>query len=104
MQGFDLNLADYDGRTPLHISSSEGHIAIVKFLTNVVKVNCNIKDRWNRTALDDARTFKKKACVALLLKCDGLDVAVSGTLSPTVEINTLETEKFFLIRTTSEYK
>ena len=66
LQGANLNMVDYDGRTALHLASAEGHAMIVKFLLQVVKVDCQIKDRWGHTALDDARGFHHAACVALL--------------------------------------
>ncbi|KAI1726768.1 glutaminase domain-containing protein [Ditylenchus destructor] len=68
LQGVSMNLADYDGRTALHLAACEGHTIIVKFLLHVAKVDHTIKDRWGRTALDDARQFHQISCVALLLK------------------------------------
>lgn len=40
-----MNIADYDGRTALHLAACEGHSIIVKFLLVVVKVDFGIKDR-----------------------------------------------------------
>lgn len=68
LQGLNLNISDYDGRTALHLAACEGHTLLLKFLLNVAKVDYHIKDRWGRTALDDARTFHRSACTALLLK------------------------------------
>lgn len=50
----DLNISDYDKRTPLHLACSEGNIEIVKFL---LENNCNknVKDRWDNTPLTDAK-------------------------------------------------
>lgn len=68
LQGMNLNIVDYDGRTALHLAASEGQTVILKFLLQIAKVDQNIRDRWGRTALDDARTFHRTACMALLLK------------------------------------
>lgn len=48
----DLNQADYDKRTALHLASSEGNVEIVKFL---VSKGCskNVKDRWGNTPLSE---------------------------------------------------
>ena len=44
-QGVDLNLSDYNGRTPLHLAASEGRSDCVKFLVDIVGVNPNYVDR-----------------------------------------------------------
>jgi len=31
-QGVDLNIGDYDNRTPLHVGTGAGHMDIVKYL------------------------------------------------------------------------
>ena len=63
-----MNMADYDGRTALHLAACEGHTLLLKFLLNVAKVDYTLMDRWGRTALDDARTFHRTACVEMLLR------------------------------------
>jgi glutaminase len=50
----DLNQADYDGRTPLHIAVSERNIEVCKFLINVARVDVNKEDRWKTTPLKEA--------------------------------------------------
>ena len=50
----DESQKDYDGRTALHLASSEGHTHIVNFLINIVKVNKNPIDRWDNKPIDDA--------------------------------------------------
>ncbi|ETW09344.1 hypothetical protein H310_01716 [Aphanomyces invadans] len=61
-EGRDVNLADYDRRTPLHIAASDGNAEAVKLLIQA-GANCRAKDRWGVTPLDCA----KDAVVASLM-------------------------------------
>lgn len=51
--GIDINTQDYDGRTALMVSASEGHKKVVRFLLSK-HVNCKFKDRWGNTAAQSA--------------------------------------------------
>jgi glutaminase len=55
LQGVDMEKADYDGRTALHLAAAEGHFELVKYLVEVVKVNPLPMDRWNSTPHNDAK-------------------------------------------------
>lgn len=68
MQGTDMQMADYDKRTALHLAASEGHADVVKFLINTAKVKPDPKDRWNRTPLQDARAEGHRCCIQILEK------------------------------------
>ncbi|KAL7645764.1 UNVERIFIED_CONTAM: hypothetical protein RMT77_002659 [Armadillidium vulgare] len=68
MLGTDLNSTDYDGRTALHVAASEGHEDIVEFLLDKCGVETDLKDRWGRTALEDAKQFEHTLCVKLIEK------------------------------------
>jgi len=52
--GAHPNAGDYDGRTPLHLAASEGHLDVLKFLITVKGTNINVVDRWGGTPLADA--------------------------------------------------
>jgi glutaminase len=47
LRDIDLNIADYDGRTALHLAAAEGHFDAVKFLLNVAQVNPEALDRYS---------------------------------------------------------
>ena len=42
----DMSIADYDGRTALHLAAAEGHIECVKFLLEKCHVPPYPKDRY----------------------------------------------------------
>lgn len=52
-QGANPNLADYDGRTPMHVACSKGHAEIVHYLISI-GANVNAIDRFNGKPRDDA--------------------------------------------------
>ena len=63
--GVDLDEADYDGRTCIHLAASEGKMEVVKFLM-AKKVSVDPKDRWGGTPLDDAKRHGHDGVVRLL--------------------------------------
>ena len=56
-QGVDLNAADYDMRTPLHLAASEGQDSVIAYFIHQ-GVTLNPRDRWGGTPLDDAYRHK----------------------------------------------
>ncbi len=63
--GVPLGVADYDGRTPLHLAVCEGHERAVRFLISR-GADCSAKDRWGHTCVDDAKTNKRESILRLL--------------------------------------
>ena len=51
--GVDVNCADYDDRTPLHLAAAEGRGPIVALLLEK-GARADVKDRFGRTPLDEA--------------------------------------------------
>jgi hypothetical protein len=55
--GVDLNIGDYDNRTPIHVAVATGRIKAVKYLIEEAGVIVNPIDRWYSTPLNDAEQF-----------------------------------------------
>eukprot|EP00854_Cymbomonas_tetramitiformis_P002266 gene2266-2985_t len=68
--GVNLNWADYDSRTCLHLASAEGQYDVVKFL---LEQGADVKclDRFGGTPLEDAIRHKKYDVQKLLVKNGG---------------------------------
>jgi len=65
-QGMDVNIRDYDFRTPLHLAASEGQVAAVKWLIDH-GAQLNLTDRLGVTPLSEALQNNQEE-VAQLLK------------------------------------
>jgi ankyrin repeat protein len=72
-EGVDVNGADYDHRTALHVAAAEGHGDVVTYLL-AHGTDMNAKDRWGKTPLMDALTFQRDD-IALILKGSGAALA-----------------------------
>lgn len=63
--GHDLDAADYDGRTPLHLACAEGQLDAVRYLLDQ-KVGTTPEDRWGNTPLADAVRHERDTVRKLL--------------------------------------
>eukprot|EP01112_Ceratiomyxa_fruticulosa_P017015 TRINITY_DN522_c0_g1_i1.p1 TRINITY_DN522_c0_g1~~TRINITY_DN522_c0_g1_i1.p1 ORF type:complete len:573 (-),score=121.31 TRINITY_DN522_c0_g1_i1:153-1871(-) len=73
---YDPNAGDYDGRTPLHLATEEGHIEVVKLLLSK-GVDVNVVDRWGATPLRGAVSYNRRD-IATLLKDSGATFKLSS--------------------------
>jgi glutaminase len=63
--GVDLDVADYDHRTALHLACCNNNMEIARYLIDR-KVNVCALDRWNHSPLDDAMQYGSSEMVRLL--------------------------------------
>ncbi|ROL42039.1 60 kDa lysophospholipase [Anabarilius grahami] len=68
--GSDLNMADYDNRSPLHVAACEGHLKVVEYLLNE-GADVDAKDRFGDTPLHNAKRFRHEEIVELLRRNRG---------------------------------
>lgn len=66
-QGVDVNIADFDDRTALHVAACEGHAQVVNLLLKK-GANGNSRDRWGSTPLTDAKHYGYKEVCEILEK------------------------------------
>ncbi|KAI5078236.1 hypothetical protein GOP47_0005907 [Adiantum capillus-veneris] len=66
-EGADVDIADFDDRTALHVAACEGHARVVNLLVKK-GANANARDRWGSTPLSDAKHYGNKEVCEILEK------------------------------------
>jgi glutaminase len=86
--GININAADYDKRTFLHVAASEGHYEIVKLLLRWGAA-VNSTDRWGRTPLMDALRESHERVADLLRQNGGIgpDICAGQDATSTTSCN-----------------
>lgn len=82
-EGAAPDLADYDGRTPLHVAAASGQAEICRYLIGQ-GADLLARDRWDHTPLDDARRGGHDEVAAMLAGAAGptADGQRDGRLEP----------------------
>ena len=60
--GVSVNVADVDGRTPLHLAALHGNLATVSMLLDC-GADFTLRDRFGRTAVDEALQSNNRVCL-----------------------------------------
>jgi glutaminase len=96
--GVNMDIGDYDKRTPLHCASLGGHLDVVQFLVEKCSVRRSPKDRWGSTPLNDAINEDVRS----YLESIG---AERGTVHSTFEvINNIENKLFLILEEINKLK
>jgi ankyrin repeat protein len=64
--GHDMNVSDFDGRTPIHLAAAEGHLECVKFLLTSCDVTPDPHDRLEFVL--NYKTFSNDLYLIILTK------------------------------------
>ncbi|XP_052211057.1 integrin-linked protein kinase 1-like isoform X2 [Diospyros lotus] len=88
-KGVELNLADYDKRTALHLASCEGRTKVISLLLKK-GADVNSTDRWGRTPLSDARSLGHEEICKILEAHGGIDPMGLDSQNPCYEIDSSE--------------
>lgn len=83
----NMTLSDYDGRTALHLSAAEGHLACVDFLLAQCAVPHDPRDRWGSRPLNEAETFGHTAVVQYLKEWERAHPHVEETEASTSAVD-----------------
>ena len=98
--GCQVNAADYDSRTCLHLAASEGHASVVDRLLAAPGLQVDATDRWGGTPLRDAVRISNRVVATRLVKAGaslGLDeVQTSSELCELAKEGLLERLELFL--------
>lgn len=70
-KGVDVDAADYDGRTAMHLAASEGHPKVVRYLLNK-RAQVSPCDRWGNTPLADAIRGNHTEVIKILEEYNGI--------------------------------
>eukprot|EP00943_MAST-04B_sp_MAST-4B-sp1_P004130 g4130.t1 len=71
------NIADYDGRTGLHLACAYNQLDTVKFFIDVIHADVNFKDNFGRTALREAIESNADGAVISYLVSKGAKLDIS---------------------------
>ena len=77
--GLNPNTTDHQSRTPLHVASASGHVAVVTYLAQLPSIDINAEDELGATPLQDALRHRHSEVQDVLRKYGGnvgkMDVA-----------------------------
>jgi len=87
--GQDLSIADYDGRTALHLAAASGHLDVVRFL--VKEAHCPmLRDRFGSLPADDALRGGHLEVRKFLMQIPGSPTEMGGSTYSTESASTTD--------------